>query len=72
MAEAGAYKLIQKTGSEEALSEYLARYGWELKDRFGAAIFYHREDSDLLIEARMLSRFYIIYELDKPLANCRE
>ena len=72
MAEAGAYKLIQKTGSEEALSEYLARYGWEFNDRLGSGIFYHREDRELFVEARMFSRFYIIYELDMPLQSSRE
>lgn len=61
------YKLIQKVGPETALSEYLAGYGWRLKDRLGAGIFYHRNNTELFIEARMFSRFYIIYELDMPL-----
>ncbi len=66
------YKLIQKAGPEDALSEYLAGYGWQLKDRLGSAIFYHREDRELFVEARMFSRFYVIYELDMPLQSSRE
>ncbi len=66
------YKLIQKTGPETALSEYMADYGWQFKDRLGAGIFYHRNNTELFVEARMLSRFYTIYELDLPLQSVRK
>lgn len=58
-------KLMQKTGPEGPLTEYLAARGWVFKDRLGAGIFYARNGDDLFAEARMLTRRYVIFELDR-------
>lgn len=58
-------KLLQKSGSEEPLTEYLADYGWLFRERLGAALFYDQNEETLFAEARMLTRRYVIYELDR-------
>ncbi len=60
-----AVKYIQKVGPEEPLSEHLSGCGWAFRERLGAAIFYDRDGSTLTAEARMLTRRYVVYELDR-------
>ena len=58
-------KYVQKAGPEEPLTEYLAARGWELQERLGAAVFYEKENETLFAESRMLTRRYVVYELDR-------
>ncbi|MDK2820808.1 MAG: hypothetical protein PWP31_773 [Clostridia bacterium] len=60
-------KLIQKDGPETPLTDYLAERGYTFKDRLGAGIFYTKDNNDLLVKARMLTRYYVVYELEHPL-----
>jgi len=60
-------KLIQKDGPETPLTDYLAERGWTFKDRLGAGIFYKKDNADLFVKARMLTRYYVVYELEHPL-----
>ncbi len=59
------HKLLQKTGPETPLNMFLAGHGWTFKDRLGAGLFYHRGSEELFVEARMLTRRYIVYEFDR-------
>ncbi|HAA89415.1 MAG: hypothetical protein XD63_1670 [Thermoanaerobacterales bacterium 50_218] len=56
-------RLIQKSGTEEPLTRFLAERGWRFKDRLGAAIFYERDGRTLLVGSRMFTRRYVIYVL---------
>jgi hypothetical protein len=58
-------KYIQTVGPETPLTEYLAAYGWSFRERLGAGIFYQKRDSALFAEARMLTRRYVVYQLDR-------
>ncbi|MBM7854725.1 hypothetical protein JOC37_001103 [Desulfohalotomaculum tongense] len=60
-------KLIQEVGPETPLTNYLAERGWTFKDRLGAGIFYKKDNADLSVEARMFTRYYVVYELEHPL-----
>jgi len=64
-------KLIQKAGPETPLTDYLAERGWTFKDRLGGGIFYTKDNNDLLLKARMLTRYYVVYELEHPLNDKR-
>lgn len=56
-------KLIQKAGPEDPLTKYLAASGWVFRERLGAAIFYEKDSKKLTVEARMLTRRYVVFEL---------
>jgi hypothetical protein len=58
-------KLIQKTGPEEPLTAYLSALGWSFRERLGAVVFYEKDDATLSAEARMLTRRYVVFELDR-------
>ena len=60
-------KLLQKTGENEPLNEFLASYGFEQRDQLGSAYIYEDGDRQLVVISRMYSRRYIIYELEYPL-----
>jgi hypothetical protein len=60
-------KLIQKEGPETPLTDYLSEQGWAFKDRLGAGIFYAKDNANLYVEARMFTRYYVVYELEHPL-----
>lgn len=59
--------LLQKAGPELPLTSYLENHGWEFKDRLGAGIFYEKDSALMFAEARMFTRFYVIYELDREI-----
>lgn len=56
---------IQKAGSEEPLTDYLSGYGWAFSERLGSSIFYERNGETLYADSRMLTRRYVVYELDQ-------
>lgn len=56
---------IQKVGDEDPLTEFLAGHGWVYRERLGSAIFYDRDEETLYVETRMLTRRYVVYELDQ-------
>lgn len=58
-------KYVQKVGPETHLTEYLAGYEWAYRERLGAAIFYDKDELTLFAEARMLTRRYVVYQLDR-------
>ena len=58
-------KYIQKHGPEDPLNAYLSGLGWAWADRLGAAIFYKKEGQTLYVEARKLTRRYVVYQLDR-------
>lgn len=60
-------KLIQKTGPETPLTDYLAEHGWTFKDRMGSVIFYAKDKDELLVKARMFTRYFVVYELEHQL-----
>ncbi len=57
-------KYIQKAASEEPLSDYLVSKGWTFLERLGSSIFFEKDDETLCVETRMLTRRYLVYELD--------
>lgn len=58
-------KYLQKDGPAAPLTDYLAGHGWVFKDQLGSAIFYERNGQTLSVQARKLTRFYTVYELDQ-------
>ena len=56
-------RFMQKKGSEEPLTTHLEEAGWRFSDRLGSNIFYKQDDRDLVVNVRMFTRRYIIYEL---------
>lgn len=58
-------KYIQKCGPEDPLNAYLSGFGWAWTDRLGGAIFYKKEGHTLSVEARRLTRRYVVYQLDR-------
>lgn len=58
-------KYIQKSGPETPLTEYVAGYEWTFRERLGAGIFYEKDELSLFAEARMLTRRYVVYVLDR-------
>ncbi len=60
--------LLQKAGPEDPLNEYMLEKGLSFKERLGSAIFYQDDGgSVLLVDSRMFTRRYIIYELSGEL-----
>lgn len=60
--------LLQKAGPEDPLNEYMREKGLAFKERLGSAIFYENDEgSAILVQSRMFTRRYIIYELSDNL-----
>ena len=60
-------KIMQKAGNEEKLNRYLGAKGWDYRERLGSGIFYELGEEMLFVHARMFTRYYVIYELERPL-----
>ncbi len=59
-------KFVAQAGStHEPLTDYLSEHGWHFQDRLGAAILYGQGQEVLYVETRMLTRRYVVYELDR-------
>ena len=65
MVKVSENKLMQKSGEENILDNYLSERGWVFRDGLGAGIFYSRNGEDIFIHSRMFTRRYIVYELDR-------
>ena len=59
------YRLLQKFGPEDQLTEYLAGFDWILSERLGSCLCYEKNGQKLTAEARMFTRRYVVYELDR-------
>jgi hypothetical protein len=58
-------RLLQQSGPENELTRYLAGYDWVLADQMGSHLCYERNGQTLTAEARMFTRRYVVYELDR-------
>lgn len=67
VAPVSRIKYLQKAGSHEPFSRLLASHGWQFVDQLGAGLFYARGGDQLFVMKRMLTSYYSIYELEKPL-----
>lgn len=60
-------RLLQRAGSEEPLTTYLEESGWRFEDRLGSMIVYGRNDTQLMVDSRMLTRRYTVYRPMHPM-----